>query len=313
MKTTFRISENLLARIVASLLCVLVMAGAWDVWWHFSVGRDTASEPPHLMIYSSTAVLILLGLWGWKTFHNVIWRNIGIALLLIPISAPFDELWHQMFGVEDLSTVWAIWSPPHLALIAAIIVSCLMVLPALNQDKNNQLRDFFGSIMWASIISLSLLVTEPFNPTEGWALLGFYGTIIPAFIFVFLLWHAKKWISAPHGATLTMIFLILFMGLMEIGERAPDIIIQPHDHAPIFLVTFSLLGVGIIFDALYRFSIMTRTILAMIFWGLCMYIFVLPFFDVQFQYPLESGLVSLIFSVLGGILAVFLFRATSRQ
>ena len=91
-------------RIIAVALFVTVLAGMWDVWWHGAIGRETFWSPPHLLLYSSVLVAIISGLIGWKQTKKKEWRNLALVLLIVPLSAPFDELWHQIFGVEKVSS-----------------------------------------------------------------------------------------------------------------------------------------------------------------------------------------------------------------
>ncbi|HEY8476167.1 MAG TPA: hypothetical protein VIN09_04805 [Chloroflexota bacterium] len=107
---------------------VLSYAGAvWDVSWHRTVGRDTFWSPPHLVLYAG--VLAGLGVAVWplaesalrpRRFPGPSWRVGALSLsagfllatigrLVTLLSAPFDDLWHLLYG-RDVD----IWSPPHL-------------------------------------------------------------------------------------------------------------------------------------------------------------------------------------------------------
>lgn len=115
--------EVILTRFIISALFIAVLATVWDVWWHAFQGRDTLFEPPHNFLYLATVSAIIAGVYGWYKTREKVWRRLAIVLAAVPLSAPFDEFWHQLYGVENLSTPLIIWAPPHLALVAAIIIA----------------------------------------------------------------------------------------------------------------------------------------------------------------------------------------------
>ena len=97
--------EDKLVSLVTISLFIAVLAGAWDVWWHGFLGRESFFSPPHLLLYLSVIVAILSGLYGWYLYKDRAWKWLGLVLLLVPFSAPFDELWHRIFGVEETTSV----------------------------------------------------------------------------------------------------------------------------------------------------------------------------------------------------------------
>lgn len=111
----------------------------WDIRWHLRIGRDSAWIPPHLMMYSGVALIVLLcfGMLAWDTwrhrggmavmgfvstpgFHLAAW---GIALTVL--AAPIDDLWHRIFGIDV-----TLWSPPHLLGLSGSFINtaaCLLI------------------------------------------------------------------------------------------------------------------------------------------------------------------------------------------
>jgi hypothetical protein len=117
----------------------------WDIRWHIRIGRDSAWIPPHLMMYSGVAIIVLLcfGMLAWDTwrrrsrravedgmavmgcvstpgFHLAAW---GIALTVL--AAPIDDLWHRIFGIDV-----TLWSPPHLLGLSGSFINtaaCLLI------------------------------------------------------------------------------------------------------------------------------------------------------------------------------------------
>jgi hypothetical protein len=117
--------------LVASLL--LMVGGVWDIAWHHTLGRDTFWSPPHLVLYGGVMGLVCLGvamrtmaghcagsgtepplveLWGLRAPRG--FALAGAGALGAVLSAPFDEAWHWLFGIDV-----TVWSPPHLFAIAA--------------------------------------------------------------------------------------------------------------------------------------------------------------------------------------------------
>src|SRR5262245_40853136 len=107
------------------------MGTSWDVHWHATVGREEFWIPPHLVLYAGTILAVggaVAGLtlaWldreagGLRDSASVgLWVT-AVGALWFLASAPFDDLWHRLYGIDV-----TIWSPPHLSLIAA---ACTMV------------------------------------------------------------------------------------------------------------------------------------------------------------------------------------------
>lgn len=107
----------------------LRLAGVyWDIAWHIDLTRDTFFSPPHLLIYSG--VLLTLTIVGYPVVRAWLggtppvlplgWRLLGLGAVVIILAAPFDELWHRLYGVDV-----TIWSPPHLTAILAGLLALL--------------------------------------------------------------------------------------------------------------------------------------------------------------------------------------------
>jgi hypothetical protein len=130
------------------ILVAKVLGGwglTWDIQWHVTIGRDTFWIPPHLMMYASVVISLVVsfgmlaldtrraragqprggtirvvGITGSRGFHLAAW---GMALVIL--AAPIDELWHRLFGIDV-----TLWSPPHLLGLFGSLVNtlgCLMI------------------------------------------------------------------------------------------------------------------------------------------------------------------------------------------
>jgi hypothetical protein len=108
----------------------------WDISWHMSIGRDTFWTPAHLGIHSgaivagiSSVFLILATTFGKRRHQRdasvKVWGFYGplgtfVSLwggLAMLTSAPFDDWWHNAFGLDV-----QIMSPPHVLLIGGIFI-----------------------------------------------------------------------------------------------------------------------------------------------------------------------------------------------
>jgi hypothetical protein len=118
------------------MLCLMLLAElglAWDRRWHDIVGRDQFWIPPHIMMYSGVAGtgLITLGIvlvdtrryyqkkagvdessttGVLRVFHAPLgFILLGCGMLIDAIAAPFDNYWHELYGIDV-----TFWSPFHL-------------------------------------------------------------------------------------------------------------------------------------------------------------------------------------------------------
>jgi len=302
-----------LHRYVVVFLFIAVMAGTWDVWWHGSIGRDTLFEPPHLLLYSSVVLAILSGVYGYIKTKNKNWKWLAILLVLVPITAPFDELWHRTFGIEDISTIWAVWSPPHIVLVLAVIGSLALVFPIINKEKDIIARRLFGALSFAGILSLLLFLASPFEPIGPWGVLGFLGTGIVAFSITFIFLMAKKKIPGLGAVILIAVFLILLTATGFSRGVAEDIKINPHEHAPTWLTIFALILPALFLDVQGKNNLAIKGLIVGLLWSSILFGFSWMFFEPQFVYTFNDGLFAIVSSGFGGLIAgVFVNRFQSK-
>ncbi|MFZ3214601.1 MAG: hypothetical protein WA192_00910 [Candidatus Acidiferrales bacterium] len=117
----------------------------WDISWHMSVGRDTFWTPAHMaiqlggiLVALTSVYLIFSTTWGSdpaaKAASIKVWGfrgPLGAFLacwggVVMVTSAPFDNWWHNSFGLDV-----AIVSPPHMVLgvgILAVALGALLLL-----------------------------------------------------------------------------------------------------------------------------------------------------------------------------------------
>ncbi|MDP3698959.1 MAG: hypothetical protein Q8R47_05220 [Nanoarchaeota archaeon] len=296
-----KISSIILARAIAIALFTAVLAGTWDAWWHGVLGRESFWSPPHLLLYFSVIVAVCLGLYGYFQSKEKRWRNLALILLLIPLSGPFDELWHRMFGVEDLSSPLIIWSPPHLVIIFSIIASMVLLLPVLRKDSK-EMQILFGSMVFAALHNLILFVLTPLEAEGAWHLLGFAGAgLISAGMFGILL-LAQRWIPTKGAAVFTSAFALMVTAIGFNEKIAEGIKILPHEHAPPFLMIFSMLAGAVALDLLSSKKPWLRSAVAGFLWAGILYGFAWMFFKPAFVYSMREGIIAIISSIVGAAL-----------
>jgi hypothetical protein len=131
------------------------IGGVWDVSWHRSIGRDTFWTPAHMLIYLGGVLAGIVGLFlvikctftqdaqlraasvsvlGLRAPLGVFLAGWGGLAMLT--SAPFDNWWHDAYGL-DVKIV----SPPHTLLILGIRAVAFgmlfLILAAMNRTKED--------------------------------------------------------------------------------------------------------------------------------------------------------------------------------
>lgn len=288
-------------RLITAALFTTVLAGTWDVWWHGALGRESFWSPPHLLLYSSVIVAIGAGYWGWLRTRQRSWKWLVIALLLIPASAPFDELWHRIFGVEPVNSPLIIWSPPHVTLALALITSFLMLFVRLGQEeRDGTAKHLLQSASLACILSLLLFLVTPLEPTGPYHLLGFAGAAAGSGLIVLIFLLSREWMQR-FGSTLSVAGIFMLISAMGFGEKISHTVnIQPHDHPPSWLMIFSCLVPAEIADLLQGKPLWLRGGLIGLLHSGILYGFSSRFFESQFQYGATDMWIAIIASTIVG-------------
>jgi hypothetical protein len=146
----------------------------WDVAWHVDRGRETFWSPPHLMIYGgilsvSVAILVSVALaeggagMALRSHRGLRFTLLAAALTLA--SAPFDEAWHALFGLDV-----SIWSPPHLVLLFGSALAMLGVALLYAEGPATRVRGPAVALLaGAALLSLGIFVLEfEFPLLERW-------------------------------------------------------------------------------------------------------------------------------------------------
>lgn len=297
--------EILLARFVTIALFTAVFAGTWDAWWHGVIGRESLWIPPHLLLYVSTLAAIGGGVFGWSKTKNVLWRNLALVLLLIFVAAPFDELWHRVFGIESAASPLIVWSPPHLILIGAITMATVLVLPIVFKDSDKGAKHFFASLAFAALIALTNFLSAPLNPLGPYHLMGFWGSWLETLFYVFLLFAVRKKLGGVASVSnVAIIFLVLFSVGFTHGGASLVEGIPAHEHAPLWLMAFGILIPAMALDLCYKkISPLLLGGIMGFFSNAVIYLFSNFFFQPEFQYGLNDTFAAIVAGVVAGVLA----------
>lgn len=292
--------QRTLIRLITVSLFSAVLAGTWDVWWHGVLGRETFWSPPHLLLYSSVIVAIVTGFYGWWKTRERSWKWLAIVLFLIPASAPFDELWHRMFGVEPVNSPLITWSPPHVILALALIGSFLFLFAHLKRDEDMIARHLLQSASLASVLSLFLFLATPLEPIGPYHLLGFAGAAIGSGLIALTFVLAQEWMQR-FGSAISVAGIFMLLAAMDFSEKmGANVNIQPHAHPPGWLMIFSCLVPAALIDVLRSKSPILRGAIVGLLHAGIVYGFSSRFFEPQFQYGASEMWTAIIASAVTG-------------
>ena len=145
----------------------------WDVAWHVDAGRETFWSPPHLVLYGGLLAIVVSVVTAALTAEGGVRKALGHPGLRFTIaagvitfaSAPFDEVWHGLFGLDV-----SIWSPPHLVLLFGSAFAMLGVA-LLHADGLPRLRARVPVVLLgaAALLIAGIFVLEfEFRQLERW-------------------------------------------------------------------------------------------------------------------------------------------------
>jgi len=297
--------RSILIRLITTALFTAVLAGTWDVWWHGALGRESFWSPPHLLLYSSVLVAIGTGFYGWWKTREQAWKWLALVLFLIPASAPFDELWHRIFGVEQVNSPLIVWSPPHIILVLSLVSSFIVLFFYLQKDEDLIAQHLLQSVALASALSLLTFLASPLEPLGPYHLIGYSGAAVGSGIIAAAFLLAQQWMRR-FGSAITVAALFMLIAAMNFSEKvAANVNIQPHDHPPGWLVIFSCLLPAVLIDVLYEKPLWLRGGIVGLLHGGLLYGFSSMFFEPQFQYSSQAALIAIGTSLVAGIVVGF--------
>jgi len=297
--------RSILIRLITTALFSAVLAGTWDVWWHGALGRESFWSPPHLLLYTSVLVAIGTGFYGWWKTREASWKWLVLVLFFIPASAPFDELWHRIFGVEQVNSPLIVWSPPHVVLALSLVSSFLVLFFYLRKDEDLIAQHLLQSVALASALSLLMFLVSPLEPLGPYHLIGYSGAAVGSGIIAATFLLAQQWMRR-FGSAVSVAGIFMLIAAMNFSEKvAANVNIQPHDHPPGWLMIFSCLLPAALIDVLHEKPLWLRGGIVGLLHGGLLYGFSSMFFEPQFQYSSQAALIAIATSLVAGIVVGF--------
>lgn len=301
-------------RLASFFVLLIVLGGLWDTWWHVAIGRESFWVPPHIVLYIGMAGGILLAGYRWFLKKESEWKWPFLSLLLIPLSGPFDEMWHRAYGIENLTSPLVIWSPPHILLITGIIVSIVSLLSILKKESDAEVRTLLRNLLFGALGAVFYVLTIPFLPFGAFHVIDFWGAGFVILPVLLLLLKREVVDSGVGSAMYTAAFFILITGLGTIFNTTidPEVLIPAHDHAPPWIIIISYMIPAIVLTLLRNQHVVLRATLAGALWGITFFglssEFLSPFFQPSQSEVLIAIISSTVAGGLSGFFALFSFR-----
>jgi len=304
-----------LGKVAVGLIIASVMSAALDIWWHRAVGRETIFVPPHLLMYFFVSAAIFTCIYGWYTYRHKVWKRCTFFLIVLLASAPFDNYWHILFGVENLSRPVSLsWAPPHMMLDIGAMGALLSLIPLFLHEHKLTTRTFFLDLIFATLLAMLSFLVMPFHPTEGWgAVLGFCGAGVLTLVYVGVLAFAQKLMRGEYNSIrITLYFIVLV--LVGFGkETAPGIVLLPHDRPPVWIFIFSFVALAVFMDILKHIPLWLRGALAGVVWAAITFGLERYFFAPEFYFGNNAVMVAVVSSLFGGTIGGYIGLRTGEK
>jgi hypothetical protein len=306
-------NRNSLAHAFALSLAVSVFGVSFDAWWHVSSGRESFFVLPHLFIYGGVVASVLLSFLLGRRTHQKVWRNIFIALLIIPLTAPLDELWHKIRGVEQVESVLIVWSPPHVLLFAMAILAVGMFISVVRKDTDLIANRVLGKVMLAALLSLVFILLVPFFPIGPHHVLGFWGAGVTAFMLVCAMLGAVYFFPGFASASTTMSFFIVSFIIFSDATLYSAAAARLYGNIPNWLIILSFITPALWIDMSKAMPVVLRALIAGSLWCILFFGFAHRYLALEFAYPLSSFYQALISSIGASLAAAIFFQYIKKR
>lgn len=226
-----RFEGPLAAYIGATVLLIGAVSVYWDIATHIDIGRERFLTPAHIGIYSSVLISAIgVALSGLADHFKAgdsflaalrhpfrgLRPGIGVAgagLLTTLAAAPFDNLWHEIYGVDV-----TIWSPPHLLAIFGIAAAALglaaLMAPAVTGENNA----FFPLHLTAFLTTL-LVTTAEFEFNAPQYRIAYHPLVLAAVSsLVFTAAAGPRWRATKVALWFEVVRVVSFLFLLAMGR-----------------------------------------------------------------------------------------------
>lgn len=290
---------------LAVIACATIAFGAsFDAWWHVSKGRDSFFVLPHLFIQLGVFTLLFISYYGWRKLGKPEWKKIFWWIFLVPVSLPFDEMWHRFRGKESVESILIVWSPPHVVLFVGAIGALFAVSHMIKKEKDLVARELFGSLIIAGLLNLCFILSGPFFPFSPFAVIGFYGAAVTSFLLVYMFIHAHRVLPSIFPAVLVALFstalqMVFSDSNVAFGTRAAG----SYPYIPNWIVLFSQIAPAALVDFMPKKRMWLTGGLAGLIFGLILYWLSFTFIDSSFNPGGAAMIAGVLSSGVGGLLA----------
>jgi hypothetical protein len=154
-------SSNVTALALVLSSSLIVTGAYWDFWWHLHFGRDSFWLPPHILIYSMLACLVIVNAYELVRSRDVLTGTnlvVFVGVVGMIASAIWDDQWHRIHGPDNLNFSLASLrtiSPPHAFAVVSGLILGIGVLLRLVARYDNE-RTIFNSLLLSTYYSYGL-------------------------------------------------------------------------------------------------------------------------------------------------------------
>jgi hypothetical protein len=236
--------------LLVKLLVIATLGGAigshWDAWWHVAIGRDTSFIPPHIFTFTSfcSAIVVSMLLLWREDFpsRRALKVYLGLRALGIP-AVPFDEFWHRLVGVEDLTSPFVVWSPSHLLFFVPSVIAALIVFRIVGRElRGDPALPVFAFLQLGAVwAGLGNILLGPFSFLGPWRVLGVWGEGLILAGASFIILTATR-LYQRQGVALSATFVYLALLSIALPKSAgPNIQIASFPPIPFWAVAIPYL------------------------------------------------------------------------